>query len=142
MTTELRELLTLAAQAAGYHIEWGDWRDCGGWTDYRKIPGGYWNPHVNDGDCARMCATLGIDSIWLDAYVRCEFDDIDADIRERFRDRDDRQHFAQLIGYSHSGYGSLSYATDRVYEAAIKRYEARKDSGDAGRVREDPNKGR
>ena len=86
MTTELRELLTLAAQAAGYHIEWGDWRDCGGWTDYRKIPGGYWNPHVNDGDCARMCAALGIDSIWWDTYVRCEFDDIDADVREHFRD--------------------------------------------------------
>jgi len=47
--------------------------------------------------------------------------------------RDDLQHFAQLIGYSHSGYCSLSYATDRVYETAMKRYEARKESGDAAK---------
>ncbi len=31
---------------------------------------------------------------------------------------DDRQQFAQLIGYSLSGYGSLSYVSDANYEAA------------------------
>jgi len=31
---------------------------------------------------------------------------------------EDRQQFAQLIGYSISGYGSLSYVTDEAYEAA------------------------
>lgn len=33
---------------------------------------------------------------------------------------EDRQQFAQLIGYSVSGYGSLSYVTDEAYEAAEK----------------------
>lgn len=32
--------------------------------------------------------------------------------------RDDREQFAQLIGYSLSGFGSLSYATDETYETA------------------------
>jgi len=31
---------------------------------------------------------------------------------------EDRQQFAQLIGYSVSGYGSLSYVSDEAYEAA------------------------
>ena len=31
---------------------------------------------------------------------------------------EDRQQFAQLIGYSVSGYGSLSYVTDEAYETA------------------------
>lgn len=34
---------------------------------------------------------------------------------------DDRQQFAQLIGYSVEGYGTLSYADDDVYEAASVR---------------------
>jgi hypothetical protein len=46
---------------------------------------------------------------------------------------EDRQQFAQLIGYSLSGYGSLSYVSDEAYDAAqemadnpiIKDYEAR-----------------
>lgn len=33
---------------------------------------------------------------------------------------DDRQQFAQLIGYSLSGYGDLSYVDDTAYEAAEK----------------------
>lgn len=32
---------------------------------------------------------------------------------------DDRQQFAQLIGYSASGYGTLSYHNDEVYEKAM-----------------------
>jgi hypothetical protein len=31
---------------------------------------------------------------------------------------DDRQHFMQLIGYSHSAYGGLSCASETVYVAA------------------------
>lgn len=41
---------------------------------------------------------------------------------------EDRQQFAQLIGYSLSGYGELSYVTDAAYvraEAQIKRQKAR-----------------
>lgn len=39
--------------------------------------------------------------------------------------RSDREQFAQLIGYSHYGFGTLSYATDRVYDVALERYERR-----------------
>jgi hypothetical protein len=37
--------------------------------------------------------------------------------------REDREQFAQLIGYSHSGFGELSYATDETYLAAAKMHE-------------------
>jgi hypothetical protein len=36
--------------------------------------------------------------------------------------RSDWQQFAQLIGYSHSGWGTLSYANDRIYNTALERY--------------------
>lgn len=47
--------------------------------------------------------------------------------------QDDRQQFAQLIGYSLSGYADLGYVSDEAYDAAqamaddptIKDYEAR-----------------
>ncbi len=32
---------------------------------------------------------------------------------------EDRIQFAQLIGYSHSGFGELSYVDDQTYEAAL-----------------------
>ncbi|MEO0868881.1 MAG: hypothetical protein AAFY17_10620 [Cyanobacteria bacterium J06642_11] len=35
-----------------------------------------------------------------------------------FSDKD-RQQFAQLIGYSHDGYGSLSFVDDEAYDAAL-----------------------
>jgi hypothetical protein len=34
---------------------------------------------------------------------------------------DDREQFAQLIGYSLSGFAELSYGTDKTYEAAAKQ---------------------
>lgn len=37
--------------------------------------------------------------------------------------REDRVHFAQLIGYSVSGFGSLSYSSDEVYDRASKAVE-------------------
>lgn len=43
--------------------------------------------------------------------------------------KEDRQQFAQLIGYSLCGYGELPYVTDEAYKAAasqIKREKARK----------------
>lgn len=38
---------------------------------------------------------------------------------------DDRQQFAQLIGYSLSGYGELSYVDDDAYNAAEKMAEGK-----------------
>lgn len=38
--------------------------------------------------------------------------------------REDREQFAQLIGYSVSGFGSLSYASDEVYDKASHAAEA------------------
>ncbi len=40
-----RELLELAAKAAGYDIDWNDWRDCGSHIEYRmRGTTRYWNP--------------------------------------------------------------------------------------------------
>lgn len=38
---------------------------------------------------------------------------------------EDWEQLAQLMGYSHSGFGSLSYVSDRVYEAALDEYQNR-----------------
>lgn len=38
--------------------------------------------------------------------------------------REDREQFAQLIGYSHSGAGSLGYMSDLVLEAAEAAYNS------------------
>ena len=37
--------------------------------------------------------------------------------------REDREQFAQLIGYSHSGASDLSYMSDDVIEAARRAYD-------------------
>ncbi len=38
-------------------------------------------------------------------------------------DDEDREHFAQLIGYSLCGFGELSYVSDETYEKAEKNYK-------------------
>lgn len=38
--------------------------------------------------------------------------------------QDDRIQFAQLIGYSHSGFGDLSYVDDQSYLVALDVYES------------------
>jgi len=37
--------------------------------------------------------------------------------------REDEEQFAQLIGYSLSGFGDISYVTDETYETAERMYE-------------------
>lgn len=37
--------------------------------------------------------------------------------------REDREQFAQLIGYSHSGSGDLGYVSDETWKAAIAMFE-------------------
>jgi hypothetical protein len=37
--------------------------------------------------------------------------------------REDREQFAQLIGYSVSGFSDLSYASDLTYSTAVKMHE-------------------
>lgn len=45
--------------------------------------------------------------------------------------QEDRQQFAQLIGYSLSGYGELSYVDDASFAVASEMAEAGKDEKDA-----------
>lgn len=46
-------------------------------------------------------------------------------------DQDDREQFAQLIGYSLSGFSGLSYVSDVTHEAAGKMAEDGKSATDA-----------
>ena len=56
-----RELLELAAKAAGYDIDWGDWLDCGSHTLYRnKAANKFWNPLTDDGDAFRLSVKLSM----------------------------------------------------------------------------------
>lgn len=45
------------------------------------------------------------------------------DIAAQDFSREDREQFAQLIGYSHSGSGTLGYMTDEVWNAALAAHE-------------------
>lgn len=62
-----RELLELAAKAAGYRLVWLD--ECGpnGAQPYfaDAAQGDQWNPLESDGDTARLEADLAIDVLWV-----------------------------------------------------------------------------
>ena len=66
-----RELLELAAKAAGYEVVWGDVTtfadetvvDCSDML-YIKTNGAYWNPLIDDTDAFRLAVKLGIDLEW------------------------------------------------------------------------------
>ena len=45
--------------------------------------------------------------------------------------QEDQEQFAQLIGYSLSGFGDLSYVSDETYYAASKMFNGEKDERDA-----------
>jgi hypothetical protein len=52
-----RELLELAARAAGYSLKWGkDWHDKGAPLVDDKL----WNPLTDDGDAQRLAMHLGM----------------------------------------------------------------------------------
>ena len=58
MTPQNRELLELAAKAAGYHFTWNDKHDCAEvWVDGDKIKR-FWQPHRDDGDTLRLAVKL------------------------------------------------------------------------------------
>jgi hypothetical protein len=44
---------------------------------------------------------------------------------------EDREQFAQLIGYSLSGFGELDYVSDATYDAAVRMHEAGESETDA-----------
>lgn len=63
----------------------------------------------------------GVKRFKRNAVVRYLLDHGGIDMNKLARmdfDADDRQHFMQLIGYSHSGYGGLECASEAVYESA------------------------
>lgn len=75
-----RELLELAAKAAGFDdAEWDAERSC---ILTAKLPGFrcFWNPLISDGDALRLAVKLKIewsydsrrDEIWVNGYVEAE----------------------------------------------------------------------
>ena len=82
-----KELLELAAKAAGYNIKWRDMK--GGYERALitpKLNGEWWNPIADDGDALRLAVTLQIDfyvdgkqaGAWVDDFV-CLVEDIGSD---------------------------------------------------------------
>ncbi len=67
MTHDIKELLELAARAAGYDLDW-----CAetGRPAIRDQHGGadYWDPTADDGDCARLEASLDLHIEW---WITC-----------------------------------------------------------------------
>ena len=77
---ELRELLTLAAKAAGLTADTQGRDDatimaCGLWLDREHASAANewhrdWRPHLDDGDGARLEAALELDVVWYGHYVQ------------------------------------------------------------------------
>ena len=63
-----RELLELAAKAAGYMLRWHvNGVDC--WSDNRcENYWGYWNPLTDDGDALRLAVKLDLSSLMVWSY--------------------------------------------------------------------------
>jgi len=56
-----KELLELAAKAAGIEIDWSVFLDNGSHKIYRVVnTRNYWNPLVSDGDALRLAVKLGL----------------------------------------------------------------------------------
>lgn len=69
-----REMLELAAKAAGISGEWARWHQAYGdeWVEGLNCGGRFlWNPLVDDGDGARMEAAIGIHVTWHSDGVVC-----------------------------------------------------------------------
>ena len=53
-----REMLELAAKAAGYNYSWSERYECAAiWSDGDKVKK-FWQPHVDDGDALRLAVKL------------------------------------------------------------------------------------
>lgn len=64
-----RELLELAAKAAGIVGVWHERGQCILVTNCAGMPDMWWRPHEDDGDCARLEASIPIDVQWGDRTV-------------------------------------------------------------------------
>ena len=71
-------------------------------------------PLAKDGHGVLRFKANGIVQHLIDTHPACNMNDLAI---RNFTD-DDRQQFAQLIGYSLSGYGELGYVDDEAYTAA------------------------
>ncbi len=75
-----------------------------------------------------VCETDGLLRFKPNAIVRYLLDNGGIDMNQIACldfSQDDRAQFAQLIGYSHRGFGTLSYASDRIYNEAERRFDRR-----------------
>ncbi len=74
MSNDTKELLTLAAKACGYDLDWclDTCRPA-----IRDQHGGasFWSPDIDDGDCLRMETELGLMHVWpkQKPHVACWF---------------------------------------------------------------------
>lgn len=83
-----RELLEMAAKAAGYEVEF----DHKGIAHIHEGSGNQswsqWNPLDDDGDCARLESAVGIDVAWRGLFVVAEMKDRIFHSYEFFKDYD------------------------------------------------------
>lgn len=93
MADQDREMLELAAKAAGLHAnQWAEPDTLlpgkGGWVQFVGYGrASVWNPLTDDGDCARMEAALQIDVLWIEGQV--------------FARRPDSKFAVELFGNDH-----------------------------------------
>lgn len=69
-----RELLELAAKAAGIALEWNDADAAGYYGSWRGLPQWeQWNPLTDDGDALRLAVKVGMEFAADDEATHCAF---------------------------------------------------------------------
>lgn len=81
-TQEDRELLELAAKAAGYDVVWHHANQCFMITEGKLER--RWNPLTDDGDCARMEEYLKLNVEWCGSHVMVTDSESSARCSEHF----------------------------------------------------------
>mgnify|MGYP003490154633 CR=1 FL=1 len=72
--TDHRELLELAARAVGIDVKVMEDGSNARRNQLNLGGSAWWNPREDSGDCADMCAALGIDTKWGASIVACGSD--------------------------------------------------------------------
>lgn len=88
-----REILELAAKAAGYVFVWDYDRHFDGPAILQQGFPIAWDPIEDDGDCARMESAIGIDVYWHEDCVCCMFNGFG--FTRHFGDHDDDKDAAR-----------------------------------------------
>ncbi len=103
-----RELLELAARAAGYRTRWSDYAELPMLLDASGKDAKTWDPTADDGDCARLEAAVQLEFLWFTACIQvahCEEENCVEFYTDHNNDRQAARRLASTRAASEVGRG-------------------------------------